>query len=361
VNVRSLRLFAPGSAGALALLLASGPVSGQLAEQSRPPLGSPLGVPVEADSAPGRARPAVLPLETDFAAAQLRHDRVMAARLEARFAIKKLFRDAGLRYPAEQIYMRIFKRERILELWVLPAAGAKFALLKTYDICALAGELGPKRRQGDNQVPEGFYYVDWFNPRSDYLLSLHVDYPNRSDQVLGETGNLGGDIFIHGGCNSEGCLAVTDEQIQELYWIAVEARGTGQQRIPVHIFPARLTDSDLPRLTNAFSSRPGVVSLWRSMKPGFDYFEREHRIPLMSVAQNGFYRFAGEDRGQMAPPARPGAPLGQPLGAAVEAGGTPAEIGAGASAPGSSPIGEPLGARVRTPAEKTPPLGKPAG
>lgn len=368
------RLISCG-AGVVALLLAVVPASGQLAEESRPPLGTPLGVPVETAPAPARA-PAVLPLETEFATSQLRHDRVMDARLEARFAIKRLFREAGLRYPAEQIYLRIFKRERVLELWVRPSGGDNFALLKAYDICALAGELGPKRRQGDNQVPEGFYYVDWFNPRSDYLLSLHVDYPNRSDQILGAPDNLGGDIFIHGGCNSVGCMAVTDEQIKELYWIAVEARGTGQQRIPVHIFPARLSDTDLPRLTQAFSARPAHVSLWRSMKPGYDFFERERKVPLMGVAQNGFYQLAGEDRGQMAAPGRApaqplGAPLGQPLGAPAdqplgtatsEPLGTAADPAArdavvAPAAPANGPLGRPL----RAPAEKTPPLGKPVG
>lgn len=360
VSVRSRILAFCSIAAALGL---AAPAAGQLAEQTRPPLGTPLGVPVVTDSARVRAA-TVLPLETAFAASQLQHDRVMAARLEARFAIKKLFRDAGIRYPAAQIYLRIFKRERALELWVRPTGGESFALLKTYDICALAGELGPKRRQGDNQVPEGFYYVDWFNPRSDYLLSLHVDYPNRSDQILGESSNLGGDIFIHGGCNSEGCLAVTDDNIKELYWIAVEARGTGQQRIPVHIFPARLSDADLPQLTSAFSSRPQHVALWRSMKPGFDYFEREKRVPLMGVGGNGFYQFSGEDRGQMVAPGRAlvqpaGQPLGQPLGEAAAAPGAP--LGE-AVAPAASPVrSAPLGRSTRKPAEKAPPLGKPVG
>ncbi|HSJ13235.1 MAG TPA: L,D-transpeptidase family protein [Longimicrobiales bacterium] len=350
----SRHLLAFCSAATAAVLLGALPVTGQLAEPSRPPLGVPLGTPVEGGAAPPRAGGGLLPVESEFAASQLRHDRVLAARTEARFAIKQLFREAGIRYPAAQIYMRIFKRERILELWVKPMDGDTFALLKTYDICALAGELGPKRRQGDNQVPEGFYYVDWFNPQSDFLLSLHVDYPNLSDRALGDTGNLGGDIFIHGGCNSEGCLAVTDENIKELYWIAVEARGAGQGRIPVHIFPARLNDLDMPRLASAFATRPAHVALWRSMKPGFDFFERERRVPFMSVAQGGYYQLAGEDRGQSAPPPRlarqpAGQPLGQPLGEPVEAGGSPA------------PAEKPLGSPVRPASGSTEPLGKPAG
>ena len=145
--------------------------------------------------------------------------------------------------PAAEAFIRIYKRERTLELWVRAEGSDRFELLNNYDICALAGELGPKRQQGDSQVPEGFYAIDFFNPESDYFLSLHVDYPNVRDRSMAQGDlNLGGDIYIHGGCNSDGCLAVTDEGIMELYWMAVEARSAGQQTIPVHIFPARLDD-----------------------------------------------------------------------------------------------------------------------
>jgi murein L,D-transpeptidase YafK len=254
----------------------------------------------------------------------------MTARVEARFAVKQLFRERGIRYPAAQIFMRIFKRERQLELWVRPTVTEQFALLKTYPICALAGELGPKRRQGDEQVPEGFYYIDHFNPQSDYLLSLHLDYPNRADALLGNAGDLGGDIFIHGGCNSAGCLALTDQAIKEVYWLSVEARGAGQTRIPVHIFPARLTDTEMPRLGQAFAGKPQLLGFWRSLKPGFEYFERERRVPRMNVGSNGSYQLAGEDR--FDGPAPLGTPLSgrQPLG-------TPAKVGTSSSA-GTAPI-----------------------
>ncbi|HEY0672341.1 MAG TPA: L,D-transpeptidase family protein [Longimicrobiales bacterium] len=227
----------------------------------------------------------------EFSQRQLRHDRVLAARYEKRFAIKQLFRERNIPYPAEEVYIRIFKRERQLELWARGAAQDTFALLKRYEICALSDQLGPKRKQGDMQTPEGFYYIDDFNPRSGYHLSLHINYPNRSDQILGK-GNLGGNIFIHGGCKTEGCMAVTDENIKEIYWVAVESRDNGQKRIPVHIFPARLTDNNLAQLMNVFHDRPDLVSFWTNLKPGYDYFAKYKALPEVKVSALGRYELA---------------------------------------------------------------------
>jgi murein L,D-transpeptidase YafK len=224
-----------------------------------------------------------------FTKAQLQNARVTEARYQKKFAIKQLFRSRGIAYPAEQVFIRIFKRERILELWALPAGQDTFALLKSYEICALVDKLGPKRKQGDMQTPEGFYYIDDFNPRSGFHLSLHIDYPNRSDQALG-SGNLGGNIFIHGGCKTEGCMAVTDENIKEIYWIAVEARDRGQQRIPVHIFPTRLTNNNVAQLANVFAQEPELLRFWSNLKPGYDYFAQHKKLPDIQVTAHGRYR-----------------------------------------------------------------------
>jgi hypothetical protein len=232
------------------------------------------------------------PLHAEFARQQLRHPRVLQARIDARYGIKKLYRERGLPYPAAEILIRVFKRERVLELWARPRETNRFLLLKSYPICALAGTIGPKRRQGDDQTPEGFYEIDDFNPASEYLLSLHVNYPNESDRVLGDRQAPGGLIYIHGGCRTRGCIAVTDDAIKELYWIAVEARAGGQQRIPVHIFPARLTDQELADLGTAFGKRPDLLAFWNNLRPGYDFFERTRTLPALTVDAQGRYVLA---------------------------------------------------------------------
>jgi murein L,D-transpeptidase YafK len=60
--------------------------------------------------------------------------------------------------------------------------------------------------------------LDWFNPQSNFYLSLHVSYPNAADRVLGSKQNLGGDIFLHGNCVTTGCILITDGGIKEVYW-----------------------------------------------------------------------------------------------------------------------------------------------
>jgi murein L,D-transpeptidase YafK len=238
----------------------------------------------------------------EFTKAQMQNNRVAAARYEKRFAIKQLFRARGVAYPAEQVFIRIFKRERQLELWARSVDADTFALLKSYEICALSDQLGPKRKQGDMQTPEGFYYIDNFNPRSGFHLSLHINYPNESDRALGVTESLGGDIFIHGGCKTEGCMAVTDENIKEIYWVAVEARDNGQQRIPVHIFPTRLSDNNLAQLVNVFSKEPELVRFWSNLKTGYDYFAKNKKLPEIAVNHRGRYMYPV-----------PGPMLGQPV------------------------------------------------
>ncbi len=126
-----------------------------------------------------------------------------------------------------------------MEVWVKNELKDQFKLFKTYKVCALAGSLGPKRMEGDYQVPEGFYYIDEFNPNSNYYLSLGINYPNVSDRVSERFHSAGGGIYIHGSCVTVGCIPITDQQIDEVYILAAQAKDQGQDFIPVHIFPIR--------------------------------------------------------------------------------------------------------------------------
>ena len=108
----------------------------------------------------------------------------------------KQFREKGLVWPAKYLYIRSFKYDSEMELWVKNKKEEKYKLFKSYKICALAGTLGPKRMAGDYQVPEGFYYINEFNPRSQYHFALGLNYPNASDRLLSDISQPGG-IFIY--------------------------------------------------------------------------------------------------------------------------------------------------------------------
>jgi hypothetical protein len=84
------------------------------------------------------------------------------------------------------ILIRAFKKEAELEVWKMRPDGT-YAHLKTYPVCRWSGQLGPKRREGDRQVPEGFYSVTpgLMNPNSAYFLSFNIGYPNAFDRAQG--------------------------------------------------------------------------------------------------------------------------------------------------------------------------------
>jgi murein L,D-transpeptidase YafK len=232
------------------------------------------------------------PVNETFLQAQLRHPRVLAARFETRFAMQQRFAERGMALGEAELLIRVFKRERTLELWARSPAAPSYVLVRTYPICAIDNEPGPKRRQGDGRTPEGFYQIGSFNPNSSYHLSLRIDYPNRSDRMLGRRAALGSDIYIHGDCVTQGCIAVTDDGIKEIYWAAVEVHAGGQRTIPVHIFPFRLTPAALETAGRVFADEPELLRFWHSLEPGYRHFETTKRLPEMRVDSRGYYMLA---------------------------------------------------------------------
>jgi murein L,D-transpeptidase YafK len=204
--------------------------------------------------------------------------------------IKKEFESKGIKWPAKYVYIRSFKYDSQLEVWVKNDRNEKYKLFKTYKVCALAGTMGPKRLEGDYQVPEGFYYINEFNPRSSYHLSLGLNYPNTSDKILSDVIRPGGDIYIHGSCVTVGCIPLTDPMIEELYIISAHAKDQGQDFIPVHIFPIRYNVKKsvdyLERLTNEDLALKTFSS---NLSDAFNYFEKHKQLPVVMITAKGDY------------------------------------------------------------------------
>jgi murein L,D-transpeptidase YafK len=205
-------------------------------------------------------------------------------------SLARQFQEKGLVWPARYIYFRSFKYDCELECWVKNKREEKFKLFKTYRICALAGSLGPKRMAGDYQVPEGFYYINEFNPRSQYHLSLGLNYPNESDKILSDLSQPGGDIFIHGSCVTVGCIPVTDDQIEELYILAAHAKNLGEDFIPVHIFPINFKNPRSAVYLNRYLLNFSEFSTFeKTLRNAFYYFEAYHQVPLILINSRGDY------------------------------------------------------------------------
>lgn len=164
------------------------------------------------------------------------------------------------------ILIRTFKKEAELEIWKMTSHGT-YTHLKTYPMCRWSGQLGPKIKEGDRQVPEGFYTITpgQMNPASNYYLSFNVGYPNAYDRAHNYTGGL---IMVHGACSSAGCFSMTDEQIAEIYAIAREAFGGGQSAIQMQSYPFRMTAENLAK-----HRLDPNMAFWRELKQGSDRFE----------------------------------------------------------------------------------------
>ena len=137
------------------------------------------------------------------------------------------FEKAGLTYPPREAVLLAMKKERRLDLWA--RNDGAFTYVRSYPILGASGKSGPKLREGDRQVPEGFYRVVGLNPNSAFHLSLKLNFPNAFDRRQAERdgrSNPGTDIFIHGKSASIGCLAMGDTAIEELFVLVARVGGS---------------------------------------------------------------------------------------------------------------------------------------
>jgi murein L,D-transpeptidase YafK len=191
--------------------------------------------------------------------------------------------------PSAPVLIRTYKQEAEFEIWKAKSDG-QYALLKTYPMCRWSGQLGPKLREGDHQVPEGFYAITpgQMNPNSHYYLSFNVGYPNAYDRALGRTG---GDIMVHGICSSAGCYSMTDAQIGEIYAIAREAFNGGEREIQMQSFPFRMTAENLAK-----HRLDPNIAFWKEIKNGADHFEATKTEPEVLVCGKHYVFGAHSDR-----------------------------------------------------------------
>lgn len=188
--------------------------------------------------------------------------------------------ELGLR-PGLPVFMRIFKEERLLELW-MQGDQLEYVHVKSYPICAYSGGLGPKLKEGDRQSPEGFYFVTpaALNPNSSYHLSFNLGFPNAFDRSHGRTGSF---LMVHGECVSIGCYAMTNPGIEEIYGLGAKALGAGQAFFRVHAFPFRMTEANMARHAGS-----KWIDFWRNLREGYDAFEQTRVPPNITAAQRRY-------------------------------------------------------------------------
>jgi murein L,D-transpeptidase YafK len=189
-------------------------------------------------------------------------------------------KDKGLEFGSP-IFIRIFKEESELELWV--QGSEHYELFRSYPVCAWSGDLGPKLVEGDGQSPEGFYYINAprMNPSSTFHLSMNLGFPNSYDQIQGRTGSF---LMVHGDCVSIGCYAMTDRGIEEIWALADASLRGGQSLFRVHIFPFRMTQEKLDLHKDS-----DWYSFWLNLKEGYDLFESSFIPPKPTVVEKTYF------------------------------------------------------------------------
>ncbi len=209
--------------------------------------------------------------------------RAAAAAARVRPALEADLAAKGLHF-GDPVFIRAFKEEMVLEVFVRDRTTRKFARFRTYRIAQSSGVLGPKLAAGDSQVPEGFYFVPpaAMKPDSRYHLAFNLGYPNAYDRFYQRTGDS---IMVHGNRVSIGCLAMTDAKIEEIYTLCDAALHGSQSFFRVNIFPFRMTAERLEK-----ESGGPWEAFWRNLKEGYDFFEQKG-IPPNATVENGRYRF----------------------------------------------------------------------
>ncbi len=220
---------------------------------------------------------------------QLKFPTVQEAKELTDQQLKKEFEEKGLVYPPKQLLLQVFKSEAKLEVWVQGDSTSKLQLFKVYDICDMSGTVGPKRKMGDQQVPEGYYKITFFNPESSFFLSMKVGYPNESDKLLSDQERPGDNIFLHGACCSLGCIAIGDNQIAEVYWLAAQVKSSGND-VPIYIYPARMTDFKYKVLCST-NTNSEATQLWEKLKLGYQLFHQNNQLLNYKVNEKGDYIF----------------------------------------------------------------------
>lgn len=179
------------------------------------------------------------------------------------------------------IFVRLYKESSEMEIWKQRDNG-DYALLKTYQICKWSGSLGPKKKEGDRQAPEGIYIVGpgQMNPASHYYLSFNIGYPNTFDRSLGRTGS---NLMVHGACSSAGCYSMTDADAGEIFALARDSFRGGQTSFQIQALPFRMTAENLAKHKDDEN-----MPFWRMLKVGSDNFDLTLRPPKVDICDHQY-------------------------------------------------------------------------
>ncbi len=233
--------------------------------------------------------------------------------------LRKTFEKHGVAYPPRMASIRIFKDEQVLELWAGPTDEGTLTLVDTFPLClehrdiltvphnrpapgaapsthALPGKTRPEAGEEPPPIPEGFYSIDrYFSRDFTYFLSLKLDYPNPADRAREPRRRRFPDLFVRGGCERGTSVHLDTEGIMAVYLVVMEAHAAGQAKVPVHVFPSRMTPEVTSRLIRSAGRNARQRALFEQLRQGYDLFEQQHLPLVPTVDARGDYVFSSSD------------------------------------------------------------------
>lgn len=227
-----------------------------------------------------------------FKTGQLKNQKVKEAYDTKWEPLKTELQASNINPDEFDIYIRAFKADKLVEVWMRNKGEVPYHLIKTYSTCTNTGDLGPKRTDDDDQIPEGFYEIELLNPKSNYYLSMQINYPNSSDVILKKGVNAGGDIMLNSDCGTTSCLSLVNDKIKELYVLCLEARNRNTP-IYIDIYPTKLSDENIKMLEANYPK--STLSFWKTLKPVYDYFEENKWLPSVSIDRKGHYMLSEDE------------------------------------------------------------------
>ena len=212
-------------------------------------------------------------------------------------------------YPPDAVLLRVFKKERELELWAKNADMAAMKMIRTIPICAMDFQPGPKLAQGDGKTPEGFYHpqflygssYSWMWIRLDEgeldrygvvgegsSFKMCIEYPNTLDRDRSKAAcfrDPGGEICLHGNCVTAGCISFTNRNFLPVFAFSRHHDTERFGRLQLHIFPFRF--DAVQNMEDEIDSYPHVdllgrddlLTFWRNLEKGYHRFN-EVKNPL---------------------------------------------------------------------------------
>lgn len=188
----------------------------------------------------------------------------------------------------DPVFLRLFKKEQELELWMQAQGQADFTLFRVYRLQASSLTPGPKRREGDRLIPEGFYYQTAaqyreFEKSDGDREEIDLGYPNDRDRF---DPDVSGAAVLAVGASRDSVCLLSPSDMTEIKTMIGAAFSSGQRVLRMHLFPFRMSDEMMGREWNESSA---TADLWIDLKEGYDFFENAGFPPSVTADSSGYH------------------------------------------------------------------------